>query len=149
MPTDLTAFLLSFRDDLNAAAPPSQFRSYFTAGDSPVCLEHGPEHPDLPFLGKAFIGGSEIVRYYDLIGTVLKGKGSRFVEEDLFVKEVDEGRVDAVWTGDATWSVARTGKEWHEAVVWRFGLEKEDGEWRIRRWEVWADTLSAYLATQP
>lgn len=139
MPADLPAFLARFRDDLNAAAPPPKFRSYFTAREPPVCLEHGPTgHADLPFLGEAFTGGDEIVRYYELIGSILEGKGSNFRQEDFVFKEVGGGRVKAIWTGDAVWSVAKTGREWHEAVVWLFEVAVEEEEWKIARWEVWA-----------
>ncbi|BGP43811.1 hypothetical protein JCM10450v2_008009 [Rhodotorula kratochvilovae] len=150
MPSELVATLTHFRDDLNVSAPPSTFRSYFTTSRPPVCLEHGPlGHAALPFLGEPFEGEERILRYYALIGSVLKGKGSTFDKADLLVHERAKGLARAVWTGEAVWSVAATGKEWHEAVVWLFDVEKEEGEWKIVRWEVWADTLSAYLASQP
>ncbi|GAA6055705.1 hypothetical protein JCM3770_001030 [Rhodotorula araucariae] len=148
MSADLVIALTHFRDDLNASAPPATFRSHFTSSRPPVCIEHGPAgHPELPFLGEPFEGGDRILHYYDLIGRVLKGKGSQFTEADLLIKERGNGRARVVWTGEAVWSVAATGKEWQEAVVWLFEMEREGGKWRIATWEVWADPLSAYLAS--
>ncbi|GAA6015924.1 hypothetical protein JCM10207_006808 [Rhodosporidiobolus poonsookiae] len=154
MTSVITDLLSSFLNALNAAAPPSIFSSFFVPPSSfhqPCCIEHGPSgHVDLPFLGEPFTGKDGIERYYSLIGSVLKGKGSRFDADDLLVKIKEGGRsARAVWTGMATWSVQKTGKEWDEAVVWAFDLVYEDGEWNIVKWEVWADTLSAYLASQP
>ncbi|GAA5992776.1 hypothetical protein JCM11641_007806 [Rhodosporidiobolus odoratus] len=159
MSDTLTARLLHFRDSLNAASPPSTFSSFFistTPGRSlPCCIEHGPpDHPDLPFLGKPFTGQQAIEKYYSLISSILKGKGSTFNEDSLLVKlKEEETRARAVWTGTAVWSVQKTGKEWEEAVVWAFdavkAVEGANGqeEWKIEKWEVWADPLSAYLAS--
>ncbi|GAA5859173.1 hypothetical protein JCM8547_008902 [Rhodosporidiobolus lusitaniae] len=151
MSSAIPSLLLRFRDDLNAAAAPSTFTSYFTSSTLPTCIEHGPPgHSSLPFLGRPFTGHAQIEEYYNLIGTILKGEGSRFNEEDLLVKEKEgRGKAKAVWTGEATWSVQKTGKEWEESVVWAFDLIKEEAaEWKIEKWEVWADTLSAYLASK-
>ncbi|GAA5891942.1 hypothetical protein JCM6882_007415 [Rhodosporidiobolus microsporus] len=154
--TTIHAFLLAFRDDINAAASPSTFASYFVSDSSdsslPCCIEHGPSgHDALPFLGRPFTSRDGILEYYQLISEVLKGKGGTYDEEDLLVKMREGGkRARAVWTGEAVWIVQKTGKEWKEAVVWAFDLgEVGDGEWKIQRWEVWADTLSAYLASRP
>ncbi|BGP35717.1 hypothetical protein JCM10296v2_007569 [Rhodotorula toruloides] len=151
MPPSVPALLVRFRDDINTPCDASMFGAYFTSSTAPCCWEHGPKgHEKLPFLGDKFEGEDRVLEYWRLIGSVLKGKGSNFDERDLFVREEDGGgKARAIWTGDAVWSVAETGKEWHEAVVWKFDLVKEGGKWKIQTWEVWADTLSAYLAAQP
>ncbi|GAA5896073.1 hypothetical protein JCM5296_006236 [Sporobolomyces johnsonii] len=145
-----SACLVSFRDDLNRACSTERFCSYFSSA-SPVCLEHGPSVAELPFLGKPFKGHDAIAQYYALITSVLKGYGSAFDEKDLWIR-VEEGdqKATAVWTGEADWGVQGTGKKWHEAVVWKFELGKssEEGKWKFERWEVWADPLSAYLASK-
>ncbi|BGP27950.1 hypothetical protein Rt10032_c14g5290 [Rhodotorula toruloides] len=151
MPSSVPTLLVRFRDDINTPCDASTFRAYFTLWTAPCCWEHGPKgHDKLPFLGEKFEGEEKVLKYWDLIGSVLKGKGSNFDERDLLVREKErQGKARAVWTGDAVWSVAETGKEWKEEVVWLFDLVKEGGDWKIQTWEVWADTLSAYLASQP
>ncbi|GAA6042176.1 hypothetical protein JCM8097_004999 [Rhodosporidiobolus ruineniae] len=158
MSSAVTARLVSFRDVINSGASPDDFASFFapsSASDSPpCCIEHGPTgHAGLPFLGRPFTGQDGIRDYYKLITSVLAGKGSRFDEKDLLVRldgEADGAeKATAVWTGEARWSVQKTGKEWDEAVVWKFKLRKEGEEWMLEKWEVWADTLSAYLASKP
>ncbi|POY74982.1 hypothetical protein BMF94_1958 [Rhodotorula taiwanensis] len=149
----LTATLVRFRDAMNdPACTPSTLRPFFT-DDKPVCIEHGPSDvEELPFLGKPYEGERAILEYFNLIGTVLKGRGSRFHEDDLVVKVLEKNHVHtarAIWTGEATWSVAKTGKEWQEHVVWAFDWLREGREWKIQKWEVWADPLSAYFATKP
>lgn len=140
MPSTVPAVLVRFRDDLNTPCDASTFRAYFTSSSPPCCWEHGPKGQDkLPFLGDKFEGEERVVEYFQLIGSVLKGKGSNFDEGDLLAREEDtQGRARAIWTGDATWSVAETGKEWWESVVWKFDLVKEGGDWKIQTWEVWA-----------
>ncbi|GAA5966456.1 hypothetical protein JCM21900_003478 [Sporobolomyces salmonicolor] len=143
--------LVSFRDDLNRACSTERFCSYFSR-DAPVCVEHGPAVAELPFLGKPFEGHDAIARYYALITRVLKGYGSAFEEKDLWLR-IEEGAhtASALWTGEADWAVQETGKSWHEAVVWKFELRRStaESEWKLARWEVWADPLSAYLASKP
>ncbi|BGP20406.1 hypothetical protein JCM10213_004630 [Rhodosporidiobolus nylandii] len=151
----IQALLVAFRDDLNAGASSTTFSSYFsadsTSGNTPCCVEHGPAgHFDLPFVGHPFVGQYGIRDYYGQITSVLAGKGSTFEEDDLLVKIKGGGRARAVWTGEAVWSMQKTGKESREAVVWAFDLAKDaEGQWKLDNWEVWADTLSAYLASQP
>ncbi|GAA5982626.1 hypothetical protein JCM10908_006723 [Rhodotorula pacifica] len=153
----LSATLNRFRDAINqgSSCQPSTFRSFFTEEQAPVCIEHGPSGiEELPFLGKEFKGEEgegSILEYFDLIGTVLKGRGSRFEDDDLLAKVYEKNHVHtarAIWTGTATWSVAQTGREWDEAVVWAFDLLREGREWKIQKWEVWAEPLSAYLAAK-
>ncbi|GAA5875228.1 hypothetical protein JCM3774_004176 [Rhodotorula dairenensis] len=148
----LPATLQRFRDAINdPSCSPSTFRSFFT-DQNPVCIEHGPSGIEgLAFLGRPFSGEREILEYFALIGTVLKGHGSHFDDDNLVVRVHEKDHVHTarvIWTGTATWSVQETGKQWDEAVVWAFDLLREGREWKIQKWEVWADPLSAYLATK-
>ena len=100
--------------------------------------------------------------YYALLGATLKFKPTRSTLPDLAKFNVDEekGVVSVVLEGG--FESLRTGKGWWERFVYVVGFEgvggdgegegegagkgKGKGEMKIRRLDLWADPLSAWVA---
>ena len=149
---EAVAFCQAFVDGI---LPEIILSSHFSS--SPRITEHGPENPELPFLGKTFTGrkfdssdNQTCDDYFNILSRTLEFQPSpsTFPSPDSFI--VDEtceiqgkkGVVSVV--GGATFKSLKTGKTWDEQFMYR--LSEFDEKGKIGHWEIWADTLSAWNA---
>lgn len=149
---EAVAFCQAFVDGI---LPEIMLSSHFSS--SPRITEHGPENPELPFLGKTFTGrkfdssdNQTCDDYFNILSRTLEFQPSpsTFPSPDSFI--VDEtceiqgkkGVVSVV--GGATFKSLKTGKTWDEQFMYR--LSEFDEKGKIGHWEIWADTLSAWNA---
>jgi hypothetical protein len=111
--------------------------SYFSTTHEVSAIEYGI--PILaPFLGKTFVGISEIQRYFDLIGSLLSYKDVEFSE---FVVDPEDMKVSVKGKGTFTW--LSTEQSWDETFTYTLDF---DDELKVVRYQVWADSGAAYLA---
>ncbi|KAI5812487.1 hypothetical protein BZA77DRAFT_324036 [Pyronema omphalodes] len=109
---------------------------------SPSVYEHGNDRL-APYMGRAFTGKEEVRRYFDNIDELLEFNEVEFADQDYVVdaealKVAVRGRAKITWKG--------TGQAWDESFMYLLCFAAEDDTIRCNRWEVWADTGSAYLA---
>lgn len=142
---------MSHRDSLLQAAilfcqsfasqePPDEIFSYFTSTESNIVVfEHGL--PRLaPFLGREFRGRDGLEQYFKTISECLTYEDMRFSN---YVVDVETRKVSVRGEAKFTWS--STGQSWDE--VFTYVLEFDDDS-KVERYEVWADSGAAYLASQ-
>ena len=103
-----------------------------------LCLEHGMQHPSVPFLGRPFRGKKGAREYFELISSLLYYEDMKF--DDYFI-DVDMSAVSV--RGEARFTWKGTGQSWDEVFTYRLRF---DDECKVTRYEVWADSLAAYLA---
>ncbi|KAF9892816.1 hypothetical protein FE257_000405 [Aspergillus nanangensis] len=134
----------SLCDDFSTGRPLANILSNFTISPPPIALEHGL--PQLaPFLGREFTGLDGLQEYFTLIGDLLTIKSMRFDAQDQWVVDIAKGVV--CLRGYARFSAKETDQSWDEVFIYRIeGVGNECGEWKVRRYEVWADSGAAYLA---
>lgn len=124
--------------DFARASPTSTLILHFASSPNAKteAFEHGdPSHA--PFLGRSFVGQAGIQDYFDMLQQYLAFEDMRF--SDYVVDEVES--VVCV-RGEARFTWKETGNGWDEVFTYRLLLVEEGGEWRVSRYEVWADTGS-------
>jgi hypothetical protein len=124
-------------------ADPATIMSHFPESSKAFAHEYGPSPvtSSIPFLGKTFEGYQGIEKYMSLLGELLEYENMEFF--DYTVAEEEE--VVTV-KGRANWTYVKTAKKWDETFIWR--LSRFDEEGKIGGYEVWADPLSLWWATQ-
>jgi len=110
-----------------------------------LALEHG--HTTLArFLGKEYRGPQGVKAYFDTLAGLLSYTDMHFPE---YTVDVDHRRVwvlgSAMFTWNKTIQPVTLGNAWRETLVYR--LEFDD-QCKIKRYEVWADTGAAHLASR-
>jgi len=125
--------------------------AHFTTSVPPTAIEHG--HPSLaPFIGRLFTGRDEVARYFDLLTELLTFGKMRFSE---YIVDVDTLKVTCKGCARFTWK--ETGQSWDEVFTYTLDFMEEgfldEGpggprEVKVRRYQVWADTGAAYLASR-
>lgn len=111
--------------------------AHFSTSTIPIAVEHG--HSSLaPFLGREFVGLEDVKTYFYILAKTVKYDNMEFVEyivDDQQRKVVAKGRAGFTWI--------ETQQSWDEmfAYVLQF-----DDVYKLARYEVWADSGSAYLA---
>lgn len=112
--------------------------------------EHGPAWAasKLPFLGRTFKGTEACVEYFSLLSSTLKMHPGTQPFPDLEEFVVDE-KADCVTVKlpSVIFESVQTGKTWEEANMQVFSGWDKTGQ-RFRKWEVFADPLSAWMAVQ-
>ncbi|KAJ4414947.1 hypothetical protein N0V85_002921 [Neurospora sp. IMI 360204] len=138
-------FLLTASESFCSAfafqTPPSEILSkHFTAkSDDIIVLEHGL--PRLaPFLGREYKGKDGFLEYFKTIGEQLSYKDMRFSN---YIVDAEVRKVSV--RGEAVFTNNKTGQSWDE--VFAYVLEFDE-EARVKKYEVWADSGAAYLASQ-
>ncbi|KAK4456475.1 hypothetical protein QBC42DRAFT_238461 [Cladorrhinum samala] len=142
---------MSHRDSLLQAAtlfcqsfaskrPPDEIFSHFTSTESNISVfEHGL--PRLaPFLGREFRGREGLERYFKTISECLTYEDMRFSN---YVVDVEMRKVSVRGEARFTWS--STGQSWDEVFTYVLAF---DVEGKVVKYEVWADSGAAYLASQ-
>ncbi|KAF8247522.1 hypothetical protein K440DRAFT_628761 [Wilcoxina mikolae CBS 423.85] len=124
--------------------------THFTTSVPPTAIEHG--HPSLaPFIGRAFNGRDEVARYFDMLARLLTFENMRFCE---YIVDVDTLKVTCKGCARFTWK--KTNQSWDETFTYTLDFMEEGGpgdgerqrEVKVRRYQVWADTGVAYLASR-
>lgn len=135
--TSATAFCTAF----STSTPPSQILTdHFTHHHANILVhEHGL--PQLaPFLGRTFRGADGLTRYLSVISECLSYEDMRFTE---YIVDADARKVSV--RGEARFTWTSTGQSWDEVFAYVLGF---DGEGRVERYEVWADSGAAWLASR-
>ncbi|KAI0969224.1 hypothetical protein F4678DRAFT_168256 [Xylaria arbuscula] len=109
--------------------------------------EHG--FPQLaPFLGRDYRGPEGAREYFETLGRFLSYEDMRFVEFAVDASGGEKnrdvgGKVMARGKAKFTW--AETGNSWDETFVYVLCF---DAQVKVSRYEVWADSGAAYLASR-
>ncbi|KIM45969.1 hypothetical protein M413DRAFT_441026 [Hebeloma cylindrosporum] len=135
--TDLLKAAQNFCDAFSQKKDVDTILSYFSTGHKISAIEYGT--PTLaPFLGRSFTGISEVKQYFELIGSLLSYKDVEFFE---YVVDSEAMKVSVKGKGTFTWQ--STGKTWNEVFTYTLDF---DNELKVVRYQVWADSGTAYLA---
>jgi glycosyltransferase involved in cell wall biosynthesis len=115
-----------------------------------VCLEHGL--PQLaPFLGRAFHGHEGARDYFSIIGDLLDFETMTFSDYlvDVKTRQVSvRGEATFVWkksNASINDNASCTTRKWAEVFMYRLKFTEDH---KISRYEVWADSGAAYLASR-
>jgi len=137
--THLLSSAQAFCDAFRDAKPIDEILGHFSPSSNIIAFEHGL--PQLaPFLGRTFSGVDGVKKYFETISSLLKYEDMRFSD---FV--VDAEALKASMKGKARFTWISTGQSWDE--VFTYALEF-DAEGKIKKYEVWADSGAAYLASK-
>lgn len=113
--------------------------SHFSTTKPCIVEEHGlPEFA--PFLGRTFRGQDGVREYFNIIASLLAYQNMDF--NNYFV-DTELRKVSV--TGRATFTWKSTGESWHEVFVYVLDFDEQN---RVSRYQVWADTAAAYLASR-
>lgn len=121
----------------------TQILSNFTStnqGADIICYEYGAKHESVPFLGREFRGLDGAKAYFELLSQLLSYDKMIFSE---YIVDNDNMAVSV--RGEAMFTWLSTNQSWEEVFTYRLKFDEVDG--KIVRYEVWADSLSAYLAS--
>ncbi|KZP00113.1 hypothetical protein CALVIDRAFT_560716 [Calocera viscosa TUFC12733] len=123
------------------SAPLSAVSPLFTP--SPTITEHGPPTPSVPFL-RTFSGPGALEEYLSLLSRLLSISDAAYGEPSL---DPEREIVCVKARARFTWLEGKgKGTQWEEEFVYVLSGFDELG--RVGVWEVWADPLSAWLASQ-
>ncbi len=137
----LLASATAFCNAFASLTPPPQILSQHFTSNHPSILvrEHGL--PQLaPFLGRTFRGADGLAQYLSIVSEHLTFENMRFSE---YIVDA-EARMVSV-RGEARFTWTSTGQSWDEVFTYRLRF---DDEIKVERYEVWADSGAAWLASQ-
>ena len=133
----LLATTQGFCDAFKNKADIDKILSFFSRSDNISAIEYG--QPALaPFLGKCFIGAAGIRAYFETIHGALTYENLQFSD---FVVDVEAKRVGLKGKGVFQWK--STKQCWDESFAYILSF---DEGCRITKFQIWADSGSAYLA---
>lgn len=120
--------------------PVDEILSHFSSEPGKVSIcEHG--HPILaPFLGREYTGLHDAEEYFTTIGSLLSYQDMSF---DHYFADAEASKVSV--RGQALFRWNSTGQAWNE--VFTYVLEFDE-QCKVQRYEIWADTGAAYLASK-
>lgn len=141
--TLLTA-AISLCTDFSSGCPPEVLLTHFAHEVSPIAIEHGLKSL-APFLGRHFFGRSEIQKYFEVLQKLLTFEKMFFCE---YIVDIDTMKVSC--KGHATFVWRETDQSWDEVFTYTldFVREGDADEVKVRRYQVWADTGAAWLASR-
>lgn len=125
--------------------------STFTTSPTPYIYEHGLSSL-APFLGRTFRGQDGLMKYFDLLSENLGVESMDLDGEKNWI--VDAENAVVCLKGRARFVSKATGQGWDEVFIYKISLAQEGGDgngkggWKVRAYEVWADTGAAYLAAR-
>jgi hypothetical protein len=135
--TSTTAFCNAFA----TSTPPSEILTTHFTTNQPTILVHEHGLPQLaPFLGRTFRGADGLQQYLSVVSECLSHEGMRFSEH---VIDVEARKVSV--RGEARFTWKSTGQSWDEVFTY---VLKFDQAHRVERYEIWADTGAALLASR-
>lgn len=130
----------SFCNAFASQKPPSEVLHHFSSSHDVMVHEHGLARL-APFLGRTFRGRDGVRSYFDIISQNLSYEDMSFSDYvvDPFVHKVSvRGRARFTWTS--------TSQSWDEVFTYVLAFDKE--ELKVKKYEIWADSGAAYLASQ-
>ncbi|KAI5846742.1 hypothetical protein BZA05DRAFT_406480 [Tricharina praecox] len=141
--TLLTA-ALGLCTDFSNGCSPEVLLAHFTHAVPPVAIEHGLQSL-APFIGRQFFGRAEITEYFKLLQKYVTFDKMCFCE---YIVDTDTMKVSCKGHASFTWK--ETGQGWDEVFTYTLDFVHEggDGEIKVRRYQVWADTGAAWLASK-
>jgi hypothetical protein len=143
MPHHRRAELLSaattFCEAFASQQPPEKILSLFSPSDDVLAYEHGL--PQLaPFLGREFRGPGGIRKYFQTISEYLTYENMRFGN---YVVDAVENKVSVCGQARFTWT--STKQSWDEVFTYVLAFDESR---KVVKYEIWADSGAAYLASQ-
>ncbi|KAK5636677.1 hypothetical protein RRF57_012389 [Xylaria bambusicola] len=148
MPSPTRAELLKaatgFCDSFAQKKPLEEILSHFsTAKDEEIIVhEHGLTLL-APFLGRDFCGREGARKYFEVVASYLSYEDMRFVE--FVVDDAASAGGKVAVRGKARFTWKETDKSWDETFVYVLVF---DSTAKLTRYEVWADSGAAYLASR-
>ncbi|KAK4106365.1 hypothetical protein N658DRAFT_490983 [Parathielavia hyrcaniae] len=139
--TALLTAATSFCDGFSRADTPSTIlTTHFTHNNDAILVhEHGL--PKLaPFLGRTFRGADGLLQYLSMIADCLRFENMRFSE---YIVDAEARKVSA--RGEARFTWKSTGQSWDEVFTYVLAFDAGD---RVERYEIWADSGAAWLASR-
>lgn len=119
--------------------PPEKIFSLFSTSHNVQAYEHGL--PQLaPFLGRNFKGQDGIRKYFETISKYLSYKNMDFSN---YVVDSEQNQVSV--RGEAKFTWTSTGQSWDEVFTYVLAF---DDDFKVLKYEIWADSGAAYLASQ-
>ena len=128
----------SLCNDFANQEPLEKVLDNFSVGPDVLCFEHGMKHASVPFLGTPFRGRKGAKEYFEIIASLLSYEKMEFTE---YFVDVEQAAVSVQGASTFTWK--STGQSWDEIFTYRLRF---DSHGKVKRYEVWADSLAAYLA---
>jgi len=116
---------------------PDSIFLHFSTKHQVSAIEYG-EQALAPFLGRTFVGISQIKDYFELISSLLSVKHVEFSE---YVVDAEAMKVSVKGRGTFTW--LDTNQSWDETFTYMLDFDEDS---KIVRYQVWADSGAAYLA---
>ncbi|TFY57693.1 hypothetical protein EVG20_g8444 [Dentipellis fragilis] len=137
--TELIDAFNSFVGALASGGDMANIVAHFSKSQSPEVIEYGLTVL-APFLGRPYVGADGVAEYFNTIGTILTWKDMGYYEHvvDPVVRKVSA-------KGKATWTWKSTGQSWQETFTTTVDF---DDELKVKRYQVWADSGAAYLASR-
>ncbi|KAL2271527.1 hypothetical protein VTJ83DRAFT_898 [Remersonia thermophila] len=93
-----------------------------------------------PFLGRQFRGPEGLDQYLSVMAECVSHEGMRFTD---YAVDAEARRVGVRGQARFTWK--NTGQVWDEDFYYVLGF---DGEARVEKYEIWADSGAAWLASR-
>jgi hypothetical protein len=139
--TALLTAATSFCNSFSRSDPPSMIlETHFTRNHPSILVhEHGLAKL-APFLGRAFRGADGLLQYLSVIAECLSFENMRFTE---YIIDTEAHKASV--RGEARFTWKSTGQTWDEVFTY---LLLFDAENRVERYEIWADSGAAWLASR-
>ncbi|GAB1213807.1 hypothetical protein ATERTT37_002960 [Aspergillus terreus] len=140
--------------DFSKGSPLPTLLSHFTKDPPPTAIEHGLR--DIaPFLGREFTGTDGLNSYFTTVADLLTIESMDFDPEDTWVVDVSDTRGVVHLRGRARFVWKSTQQGWDETFAYRIegvpsssAADSGPDAWKVSRYEVWADSGAAYLASK-
>ncbi|KAI2464702.1 hypothetical protein F4781DRAFT_412148 [Annulohypoxylon bovei var. microspora] len=130
-----TAFCESFA----RKKPLGEILGHFSSSPDVLAYEHGLREL-AHFLGREFRGREGVRGYFETVASCLNYEDMRFAD---YVVDAAEGRVAVRGTARFTWIA--TGESWDEVFAYALRFDEDR---KVTRYEIWADSGAAYLASK-
>lgn len=130
----------------NKSSLPEILSNFTATSPSKIHIyEHGL--PQLaPFLGRTFIGIDGAKEYFGILAECLSYEDMSFGDGGWIV-DVESGKVSV--KGEARFTWTKTGQNWDEVFAYILAFDVgEQGDGKVVRYEIWADSGAAYLASK-
>ncbi|KAI1761016.1 hypothetical protein GGR53DRAFT_507069 [Hypoxylon sp. FL1150] len=136
---DLLAAATAFCEAFAQKKSPDEIMSHFSTSPDILAYEHGLKEL-APFLGREFRGRDGVREYFQTISSCLSYDNMQFAD---YVVDAAENRVAVRGTARFTWT--SSGEGWDEVFAYALRFDEER---KVTRYEVWADSGAAYLASK-
>ncbi|KAI1092444.1 hypothetical protein F5B19DRAFT_209472 [Rostrohypoxylon terebratum] len=136
---DLLQAATSFCTSFAEKKPLDEILSHFSPSPDTLAYEHGLRQL-APFLGREFRGRKGVRTYFELLARHLRYEAMSFAD---YVVDAAENRVAVRGTAKFTW--VATGESWDEVFAYALMFDEEG---KVLRYEIWADSGAAYLASK-